>query len=78
MATTGVKLRYRPTSTANWVEASFSQATQMAGATFSGDPLAMQGLSLAMASNVPEPASWALMLGGLALTGVALRRRLPG
>lgn len=28
-----------------------------------------------MANPVPEPASWALMLGGLALVGAALRRR---
>ncbi len=28
-----------------------------------------------MANPVPEPAGWALMLGGLALLGTALRRR---
>jgi type VI secretion system secreted protein Hcp len=78
MATTDVTLRYRPTATAQWVEASFSQATSLSGATFSGDPLAFQGLRMAMTSAVPEPASWALMAGGLLLTGVALRRRLPG
>jgi hypothetical protein len=29
----------------------------------------------AIALGVPEPASWAMMLGGFALTGAALRRR---
>lgn len=30
-----------------------------------------------LTSAVPEPAAWAMMLGGLALTGAALRRRRP-
>lgn len=78
MAMTSIKLRYLPdpTKPTQWVEAFFDQS-KSAGATFSGDPLALRGLSLAMVSEVPEPASWALMLGGLLLTGVALRRRLP-
>ena len=78
MAMNAVTLRYRPTPTADWVEASFSKTAGGTGAVFSGNPLAMQGLSLALASPVPEPASWALMLGGLVLAGAALRRRLPG
>jgi hypothetical protein len=28
-------------------------------------------------SLVPEPASWALMLGGFGLVGLAIRRRRP-
>lgn len=32
---------------------------------------------IGLAPGVPEPASWALMLGGLALVGGALRRRRP-
>ena len=78
MAMTDVTLRYRPTETANWIEASFSQAKNASSATFSGDAMAFQGLRMAMTSAVPEPASWALMFGGLMLTGAALRRRLPG
>lgn len=78
LAMTSVTLRYRPTAIADWVEASYTQPAPGAALTFSGDPQALRGLSLAMASAVPEPASWALMLGGLLLTGVALRRRLPG
>ena len=78
MAMTSIKLRYLPdpTKPTQWVEAFFDQS-KTASATFSGDPQALRGLSLALASNVPEPASWALMMGGLLLTGVALRRRLP-
>ena len=33
------------------------------------------GLIVSTSGAVPEPASWALMIGGLAMTGVALRRR---
>lgn len=33
------------------------------------------GLGYSITSIIPEPASWALMLTGLALTGYALRRR---
>ena len=78
MAMTSITLRYLPdpNKPTQWVEASFDQS-KTANLTFSGDPQALHGLSLALASAVPEPASWALMLGGLLLTGVALRRRLP-
>lgn len=79
MAMTSITLRYLPdpTKPTAWVEAFFDQS-KATSATFSGDPQALRGLSLALASPVPEPASWALMLGGLLVTGVALRRRLPG
>jgi hypothetical protein len=30
---------------------------------------------LTLSSAVPEPASWAMMIGGLALAGIAMRRR---
>ena len=78
MAMTSITLRYLPdpTKPTQWVEAFFDQS-KITSAAFSGDPQALRGLSLAMVSEVPEPASWALMLGGLLLTGVALRRRLP-
>lgn len=78
MAMTSITLRYLPdpTKPTQWVEAFFDQS-KTANLTFSGDPQALRGLSMALVSNVPEPASWALMLGGLLITGAALRRRLP-
>lgn len=40
---------------------------------FGLDDIALQGPSLA--GGVPEPASWALMIGGFGLAGAAIRRR---
>lgn len=67
-------MRYRTSPTAAWVTGHFSVVgSQLA---FSGDPLVLQGYAMAAAGVVPEPSTWALMLGGLALTGcAALRRR---
>jgi type VI secretion system secreted protein Hcp len=77
MSMTSVTLRYLPTKGGTWAEATFTQAVPGGNPIFSGDPQTLRGLSLALASPVPEPASWALMLGGVLLTGAALRRRLP-
>jgi Na+-transporting NADH:ubiquinone oxidoreductase subunit NqrB len=45
---------------------------------FSGNQFTSQSMALtpfAAASNAPEPASWAMMVGGFALIGSAMRRR---
>ncbi len=49
-------------------------------ATDADDGLAIDDFSLTptLAAAVPEPASWAMMLGGFALAGSALRRRAAG
>ena len=40
-----------------------------------GDPNTVNYAFRIDGAAVPEPASWALMIGGLAMTGVAMRRR---
>ena len=35
----------------------------------------LRGLTVAGGANVPEPATWAMMIGGFALTGAMVRRR---
>jgi type VI secretion system secreted protein Hcp len=74
-----ITLRYRPTATGAWAEANYVVPPLNTFGSFSGDPMAFEGLRMALApaAVVPEPANWALMLGGLLLTGAALRRRLP-
>ncbi|MFN3304047.1 MAG: PEPxxWA-CTERM sorting domain-containing protein [Roseateles sp.] len=69
-------MRYRTSPTANWVTGTFSLKTQ--SMVFTGDPLVLQGYAQAVAGVVPEPSTWALMLGGLALTGCAALRRRRG
>ena len=59
MATGDVTLRYRKTEKDIWAEARFVLPKDGGLAVFSGDPMAFEGLRLAMspAVAVPEPAS---------------------
>lgn len=50
-------------------------ATPSGGGLSEGRIILDGALTLAPPTVVPEPATWALMIGGLALTGLALRRR---
>ena len=43
--------------------------------TFSGGQYGVDNFTFAATGSVPEPTSWALMIGGFGLTGAALRRR---
>ena len=72
-----VTLRYRQQlitgQPGTWVEGTFSRRSN-GTASFVGDPTVFQGLSQAV-TQVPEPASWALLLVGTLLTGAAARHR---
>jgi hypothetical protein len=48
-----------------------------AGRIFEGLELVGDFHAAGTAGAIPEPATWALLIGGFALTGVALRRRQP-
>ncbi|WP_238446786.1 PEP-CTERM sorting domain-containing protein [Azohydromonas australica] len=65
----------RPLDAANWIlqsAADINERGQIVGyGIFRGEP----GLQAFIATPVPEPGAWALMLGGLALMGAAARRR---
>ncbi|MFG6431055.1 type VI secretion system tube protein Hcp [Roseateles sp. LYH14W] len=73
---TSATMSYRTSPTAAWTTGRFSVADDRL--LFSGDPIVLQGYALAVAGVVPEPSTWALMLGGLALTGCAALRRRRG
>lgn len=78
-----LSMSYKPTDPVTGrlgpeVKASWNVSTNATGQSFyefSGDPMALVGLSEAMALSVPEPQTWLLMLGGLAGMGVLSLRR---
>jgi hypothetical protein len=63
--------------TAKWNVVANTLGSQ-AAYEFSGDPMALEGLTQAMALAVPEPQSWLLMLTGVAGVGLLTRRRVAG
>ncbi len=73
---TSATMSYRTSPTAAWTTGRFSVVDDRL--LFSGDAIVLQGYALAVAGVVPEPSTWALMLGGLALTGCAALRGRRG
>jgi type VI secretion system secreted protein Hcp len=72
-----VTLRYLPNKGGTWAEASYRIPPNATFASFSGNPMAFEGLRMAMspAVAVPEPASWLMMIIGFGFVGHSLRRR---
>ncbi len=56
------------------VQFSIAGGTPHPGLLGAGDYFAVDNLSIT-ANSVPEPASWAMMIGGFGLVGAAMRRR---
>lgn len=78
-----VSLSYKPIDatgrlgtavTARWNIVANTLGSQ-AAYEFSGDPMALEGLTQAMALAVPEPQTWLMLIGGLAGLGLHARRR---
>ena len=67
------------TASINYVATSSSTLIQFIvspdSASFGNNDPMIDGISFDLARAVPEPASWAMMIGGFALLGATLRRR---
>jgi hypothetical protein len=50
-------------------------AERIAGVTFSSDQNSFEIDNIAIGGAVPEPATWAMMIGGFGMVGGAMRRR---
>lgn len=57
------------------ITAGATDTIEVEGVTAVGNSAATYTGTATFAAGVPEPASWALMIGGLGLAGAALRRR---
>jgi hypothetical protein len=57
------------------IDAFFTRTTQNNPSAERGRPVFTLGVTSVPSAAIPEPASWALMIGGFGLVGASLRRR---
>ena len=65
-------------STRSFNQAGASGDLWLIGAAFNNSDGRIDGFKLSAISAIPEPATWAMMIGGFGLVGAAARRRTQG